>query len=133
MLVSFSGFGWSGFPSVSFRLTWYIPFSRILFSCCLNVNSAVFLSNMGISRLTTDLQPYLESAIIGTAVSDEFVKINSVVIDGPSMVYHVYNKILAYRASQAIKPDFCDVPPYHLLISSVLRFLRDLETCGATM
>ena len=88
---------------------------------------------MGISRLTTDLQPYLESAIIGTAVSDEFVKINSVVIDGPSMVYHVYNKILAYRASQAIKPDFCDVPPYHLLISSVLRFLRDLETCGATM
>lgn len=86
---------------------------------------------MGITRWTQDLTPYLETAII-TSLPDNTspLTIRSIVIDGPSMVYHVYSHINIVNHANA--GSFV-VPTYSQLNTAIDVFLTDLESCGAKM
>lgn len=89
---------------------------------------------MGIPRLTQDLRPYLERCIITSgAVDDCEVRIVKLVIDGPSLVYHVYNKLASYKLTAGSGASPCDQPPYAQLTAAIHCFLSDLEFCGAEM
>lgn len=90
---------------------------------------------MGIPRLTQDLQPYLEDAIISsTTTSTSTVRVEKLVIDGPSMVYHVYNRLTAHPIGHLQDDkDIYSPPCYTELCSAVDHFLQDLESCGAEM
>jgi hypothetical protein len=55
---------------------------------------------MGIPYLTKHLLPYADSVLLGGGPDDqkldETPRVRSVVIDGPSLVYHVYYRLLAW-------------------------------------
>lgn len=53
---------------------------------------------MGIQSLTKHILPYAETVVLGGSPSetDTPPRVGSVVIDGPSLVYHVYYKLLAW-------------------------------------
>jgi len=85
---------------------------------------------MGIQRLTQDLRPYLERCIITHSPVDETrIRIVNLVIDGPSMVYHVYK--LLVRSTAWYPEGTIPQPSYALLNTAVHCFLSDLESCGA--
>lgn len=93
---------------------------------------------MGIPRLTTDLQPYLEDAIIheDRKPFSTAVRADKIVIDGPGMVYHIYNRLAAYKKNklEGIGDRDCYNPPnYQELCVAVDTFLVDLEDSGAEM
>lgn len=94
---------------------------------------------MGIPRLTKDLIPYLESAVIAAELNgDSRILIQNVVIDGPSMVYHVFNALMtaaaaALRSSVSLCSNSCCIPSYSELNLAISGFLTDLESCGAKM
>lgn len=87
---------------------------------------------MGIPKLFQDVVPYAETAILGklpkgtTAV--EVTRLN---IDGPSMVYHVYN---ALAWTQSTGDDAAGpLPTYRQINDCCVQFLNDLEASGTTM
>lgn len=89
---------------------------------------------MGITRFTQDLRPYLERCIVGCQAKDDSeIRIVSLVIDGPSMVYNVYNKLVAYASTAGNPVDLFALPGYAQLNAAVQSFLCDLELCGAKM
>ncbi|KAF7713554.1 Uncharacterized protein PECH_000574 [Penicillium ucsense] len=72
---------------------------------------------MGIANLTKHLLPYADSVVLGdtaaagadgVSILDESARVRSVVIDGPSLVYHVYYRLLA---SMSPAHDVLDVQP----------------------
>ncbi|ERF69653.1 hypothetical protein EPUS_03645 [Endocarpon pusillum Z07020] len=108
---------------------------------------------MGIPRLIQTLQPFAERAIIGNnnpetqLTSNDTTSIHPrvrlVVIDGPSLVYHVYHRLLSLKAGQQekenAKPDntprhielstrhpLLFQPSYSEIIQSVLAFINHL-------
>lgn len=89
---------------------------------------------MGIPRLTQDLQPYLENATLSAEADIAAgVAVQSLVIDGPSMVYHIYGRILSDRLAQTDVSTVCDVPTYSLLNIATQQFLLDIEIRGIEM
>lgn len=87
---------------------------------------------MGIPRLTQDLRPYLERCIVTRqTTSDSEIRIVNFVVDGPSMVYHVYK--LLTRSIIGSPLSLSNKPSYALLNAAVQCFLSDLEFCGAAM
>lgn len=85
---------------------------------------------MGIPRLSQDLNPYAERVYLGTSpLSISAHKIDQLVIDGPSLVYLIYNKLLAYRASRSPVLDG-GLPRYAEINQGFHHFLSDLEKCG---
>lgn len=84
---------------------------------------------MGIPRLTRDLQPYLQNAILSRKAVTNEVLVHDLVIDGPSMVHHVYNRILPSQDIARV----CDVPTYSFLNLAIHQFLSDIEACGVKM
>lgn len=86
---------------------------------------------MGINRWTQDLTAYLESVVLTKPTKDGAeLAIQNVVIDGPSMVYHVYNSINTKEHMSTVR---LTVPSYTQLNKSVEVFLTDLESCGIKM
>lgn len=83
---------------------------------------------MGIPRLTSDLQPYLGSVEFSPDAGP-----STVIIDGPSLVYHVYNQLAAHNVAQDRAHAWSQVPSYEDLNSGVVCFLADLERCHCTM
>ncbi|KAF7511532.1 hypothetical protein GJ744_004120 [Endocarpon pusillum] len=106
---------------------------------------------MGIPKLIQTLQPFAERAIIGNTNPDTQLtsndstsihpRVKSVVIDGPSLVYHVYHRLLSLKAAQKenAKPDntprrierstrhpLLFQPTYSEIIQSVLAFINHL-------
>lgn len=89
---------------------------------------------MGIARLTQDLHPYLESAVLPQRLENgSAIEFHKLVIDGPSMVYHVHNKVAAYKFSTLPSAGLLNLPTYTQLSDVVKRFLHDLEDHGAIM
>ncbi|KEF59132.1 uncharacterized protein A1O9_03976 [Exophiala aquamarina CBS 119918] len=85
---------------------------------------------MGIPRLSQDLQAYAEGVILGMSMQPLNVgTIDLLVIDGPSLVYHVYNRLLAYRASRSPVLDG-GFPSYSEIDQGFQHFLLDLEKRG---
>jgi hypothetical protein len=83
---------------------------------------------MGIARLTQDLANYAEHLTVGVSdasASYSFSVPQLWVIDGPSLVYHVYNKLLAYKLSQSV-----NVPTYAEINTGVHTFLKSLIDHG---
>ena len=69
---------------------------------------------MGIPKLTQTLQPFAERVILGAHSSknndqqnrspiSSIPKVTSVVIDGPSMVYHIYHRLISVK-TQSLTP-----------------------------
>ena len=53
---------------------------------------------MGIPKLSRDLEPYRRTVIVGSSSSNSALDhINALVIDGPGLVYFVYNRLLATK------------------------------------
>lgn len=83
---------------------------------------------MGIPGLMTDLAIYTERANLGEKEHiEDTVGISSIVIDGPSFVYHVYSQQMK-SLSQIVSPmAYCDVN------DGVVSVLDELEKHGVNM
>ena len=87
---------------------------------------------MGIPRWTQDLTPYLEVGVVTTTTNSESrLIIQNIVIDGPSLVFHVYNALAL--SGHTIAAGSPKEPTYMQLNSAIDVLLTDLESCGAKM
>lgn len=82
---------------------------------------------MGVPRFMSDLLPYAKTATLGEPVqtNDDRPNIRSVIIDGPSVIYYVYNKLVAYRAHEA-GTGAPRLPVYSEIIAATEFFLSEL-------
>lgn len=89
-------------------------------------------SAMGIPHLTRHLLPYAESVLLsGRATDLELPRVQAVVIDGPSLVYHVYRRLLGWMDPSS---DVLDYQPTCDEVSrGVISFLLQLTRMGVTM
>lgn len=89
---------------------------------------------MGVPRLTQDLHPYAENAILDGQQGEETsaVRVSNLVLDGPSLVYHVYNKLYTSKCLQLVSA-FETLPTYHEINGAVKHFLDDIENSGVSM
>lgn len=87
---------------------------------------------MGIQSLTRHILPYAETVILGNGQSqDAPPSVKSVIIDGPSLVYHVYYRLLAWKD---IRCDAIDPQPTCDQVSrGVATCLVDLANRGIEM
>ncbi|KAK5062717.1 hypothetical protein LTR84_004791 [Exophiala bonariae] len=86
---------------------------------------------MGIPRLSQDLHPYADRVPVGKLYpSTSALNLEHLVIDGPSLVYLVYNRLLTYRASRSPVLNG-GLPRYSEINHGLQYFLADLEDCGA--
>lgn len=88
---------------------------------------------MGIPYLTKHLLPYAESVLLGDgpSCSDGPTRVSSVVIDGPSLVYHVYYRLLAWLEPD---DDMLDIQPTCDEVSrGVMHFLLHLRERNVEM
>ncbi|KIW20308.1 hypothetical protein PV08_00883 [Exophiala spinifera] len=89
---------------------------------------------MGIARLSQDLLPYAErTALSASQASQEEPKpVTSLIIDGPSLVYYIYNKLLAYKISTS--PTLvAQQPSYEEINQSFTKLLLHLDTQGVEL
>ena len=89
---------------------------------------------MGIPRLTQDLSGYSEVAVLGTvapAHHDGQVRVSKVVIDGPSLVYHVYDGLLRRMTPADIAS--AAVPTYSNVVEGVKSCLDALKSQGVSI
>ncbi|KAJ5961094.1 uncharacterized protein N7479_008244 [Penicillium vulpinum] len=84
---------------------------------------------MGIPHLTRHLLPYAESVLLdGRTTDSESPRVQAVVIDGPSLVYHVYRRLLGWMDPSS---DVLDYQPTCDEISrGVSSFLLQLTRLG---
>ena len=89
---------------------------------------------MGIPRLTQDLAPYTETAILGRAnhESEDAIVIDSIVVDGPSLVYHVYNALIRHRILEA-GTGAARIPTYHEIGTAAEFLLAELTSHGVNI
>lgn len=84
---------------------------------------------MGIPRLSQDLRPYAEGVTLHSSSQGSHQNpdvISSMVIDGPSLVYYVYHKLLAYKSLRT--PTLvAQIPTYHEINEALRQFLSNLE------
>lgn len=90
---------------------------------------------MGIHRLTKHLLPFSEPALLKGQDQNHSAKgnigIDSVVIDGPSLVYYVFSRLLSWTNPTI---DILDVQPScHEVSVGVMAFLLQLTCAGITM
>ena len=86
---------------------------------------------MGIPRLTTYLAPLAKTKAIGCKTSDchfnnhdESYPPRKVIIDGPSLAYHIYHKVLAQKTA----PNAVDAQPlYGEIAEAVILFLDEIS------
>ncbi len=86
---------------------------------------------MGIPGLTAKLLPYATSAKLGTYHEDQSHDISRVIIDGPSLAYHVYNRLLACKPASLNALDAN--PSYEELGRGALVFLDALTEHNVVM
>lgn len=90
---------------------------------------------MGILYLTKHLLPHAECVLLGQEDDEDSAaalpRVRAVVIDGPSLVYHVYLRLLAWMDSNT---DVRDVQPTCNEVSlGVVSFLLHLAQLGVQM
>lgn len=91
---------------------------------------------MGIRRLTQDLQQFSESAVLdGTAnditLKDGEIRISRMVIDGPSLVYHIYYSLLSQMSAIELSAGL--VPTYRPVVEGVKSLISELKGRGVKM
>ncbi|KIV84600.1 hypothetical protein PV11_00372 [Exophiala sideris] len=91
---------------------------------------------MGIPRLSQDLLPYAERVSLGTSSGQSPQAkqgvVTSVIIDGPSLVYYIYNKLLAYKSAST--PTLtAHLPSYAEINQALTQFLSEIEDRGVVL
>jgi hypothetical protein len=85
---------------------------------------------MGIPRLSQDLLPYAERVTLHSSSQgsqqQNLDAISSLIIDGPSLVYYVYHKLLAYK-SLSTPTLVVQIPTYREINETLRHFLSELE------
>ncbi|OCT51793.1 hypothetical protein CLCR_08209 [Cladophialophora carrionii] len=89
---------------------------------------------MGIQRLLQDLLPYAERVVLGASPrsATETTHVEALIVDGPSLVYFVYNRLLAYHCLNSLT-SFALPPTYDEINQGVRQVLDDLQTHGITI
>lgn len=83
---------------------------------------------MGIPYLTRHLLPYADAVVLGSSDNTELPRLQSLVVDGPSLVYDVYYRLLA---SMSPACNVLDVQPTCNEVSrGVVSFLYQLASLG---
>ncbi|EXJ67996.1 uncharacterized protein A1O5_08611 [Cladophialophora psammophila CBS 110553] len=88
---------------------------------------------MGIPRLSQDLASYADHIVLGkpppASLQAEVTIIKDLIIDGPSLVYWVYNKLLAHQLLNSLAR--ATLPPTYFQINQALHhLLNDLQAHG---
>ena len=109
--------------------------SNYILSFLLSILSSDISLVMGIPYLTKHLLPYADSVLLSGESDDqkldETPQVRSVVIDGPSLVYHVYYRLLAWMSPVH---DVLDVQPTCNEVSrAVVTCLLELNRLGIKM
>lgn len=88
---------------------------------------------MGIPHLTRLLLPYSEPVLLkgGQSAEEGRTNIQSVVIDGPSLVYHVHSRLLGWSDSRLEFPDM--QPSCNEVSCAVMLHLSKLRNLGVDM
>lgn len=89
---------------------------------------------MGVNRLTKHLLPFSEPVLLKGEQSHSAkgaICIGSVVIDGPSLVYHVFSRLLSWTDPTLGVLDA--QPSCHEVSFGVMVLLLQLECSGITM
>ncbi|ETI22249.1 hypothetical protein G647_06322 [Cladophialophora carrionii CBS 160.54] len=89
---------------------------------------------MGIQRLLQDLLPYAERVVLGASPrsATETTHVEALIVDGPSLVYFVYNRLLAYHCLNCLT-SFALPPTYDEINQGVRQVLDDLQIHGITI
>ena len=78
---------------------------------------------MGIPKLLQDLSVYTEEVFLGRPKQGSAgLKVSSIVIDGPSLVYHVYQRLMG-SVSEIQEP-----LPYRTINDAVVDFLEGIQS-----
>ncbi|KIX02563.1 uncharacterized protein Z518_08504 [Rhinocladiella mackenziei CBS 650.93] len=88
---------------------------------------------MGIPRLSQDLYSYAEQVTLGTSIPTSptpDISTTSLIIDGPSLVYLVYNKLLAYHSLGSFTHS-PSIPTYAEINQTLHHLLSDFQNHGA--
>lgn len=86
---------------------------------------------MGIPGLTAKLQPYAVPAKLGSYHLDASQDTSRVIIDGPSLAYHIYYRLLACKSASLNALDAA--PSYHDIGQGALVFLDALREHDVVM
>lgn len=89
---------------------------------------------MGIPRLSRDLEPYAETIVLGKQSREghSASEVTRIVIDGPSLVYHIYNALI--HSNDDFARELLGELPSYININACLRqFLLDVQGCGVKM
>ena len=91
---------------------------------------------MGIRRLTQDLQQFSEAAVLdgtanGITLKDGETRVSRLVIDGPSLVYHVYYGLLSQMSAVELSAGLA--PTYQSVVEGVKSLVRELKGRGVQM
>ena len=88
-------------------------------------------SIMGIPRLQQDLLPYGERVVFGSSsrLPPENLRTNNLIIDGPSLVYFVHNKLLAFLSLNCVT-SATRTPTYDEINRGLYYILDDFENLG---
>lgn len=89
---------------------------------------------MGIPRLTSYLQPYFTSTVLGCSNHDcSLHKERSIglIIDGPGLIYAVYYRLLAWKPASLNALDA--QPSYREIGNATVQFLEQVAACGIAM
>lgn len=85
---------------------------------------------MGIARLRKHLEPFAESIVLGcmTINCKEHSAQREIIIDGPSLAYHIYYRLFAHKPAYLGPIDA--IPSYNELGKAFLVFLDELVRYG---
>lgn len=91
---------------------------------------------MGIPRLTSHLQPYATSTILGCNIPDcshhrQNQKERKIFIDGPGLAYHVYYRVLSHRPT--VLNAYDAAPSYAEIGQATIALLGELDLYGLLM
>lgn len=89
---------------------------------------------MGIPRLTQHLQPFSDTVLLGRRLNsqqEEQNHVESIVIDGPSLVYHVYWRLLSWSDPKLNFPN--SQPTCNEVSCGVMICLLQLSILGVRM
>ena len=95
--------------------------------------------NMGIPRLSQDLLPYADRVVLGASPQASFTptlaaaaNIPNLIVDGPSLVYFVYNKLLSHGWLRSLTAT--SLPPIYNEINQGIQYLlKDFKNHGITI
>lgn len=86
---------------------------------------------MGIPHLTKHLLPYAESVYLSGDEIEGLPHVQSIVIDGPSLVYHVHRRLLGWMNPDSDALDY--QPTCDEISRGVCSFLLQLTRLGVEM